>query len=62
MAKRLVEVRVIGGTGATDRQTPCRMAVVSGQRLARRVELDFDAAQLPRVVESWNDFKFVFGL
>src|SRR5215471_15318777 len=23
---------------------------------------DFDAAQPPRVVESWNDFKFVFGL
>ena len=48
--KRLVRVKVIGGSGAAYRQGPCAMAVVLAK--GRRIELrrDFDSTQLRRVV------------
>ena len=54
--KRLVRVKVIGGSGAGDRKGPCAMAVVLAK--GRRIELsrDFDAAQLRRVVEALEGF------
>ncbi|HJY88894.1 MAG TPA: hypothetical protein VJ255_01390 [Candidatus Acidoferrum sp.] len=54
--KRLVRVKVIGGSGTVDRQGPCAMAVVLAK--GRRIELsrDFDAAQLRRVVEALEGF------
>src|ERR1700736_5428042 len=49
--KRLVRVKVIGGSGTADREPPCGMAVVLAK--GRRIELSrhFDAGQLRRVVE-----------
>ena len=54
--KRLVRVKVIGGSGPADREPPCAMAVVLAK--GRRIELsrDFDAAQLRRVVEALEGF------
>ena len=54
--KRLVRVKVIGGSGAADREGPCAMVVVLAK--GRRIELsrDFDAAQLRRVVEALEGF------
>ena len=48
--KRLVRVKVIGGSGRADRETQCAMAVVLAK--GRRIELsrDFDPAQLRRVL------------
>jgi hypothetical protein len=50
--KRLVRVKVIGGSRPGDREPPCGMAVILDK--GRRIELsrDFDAAQLRRVVEA----------
>jgi hypothetical protein len=50
--KRLVRVKVIGGSRPGDREPPCGMAVILAK--GRRIELsrDFDAAQLRRVVEA----------
>jgi hypothetical protein len=54
--KRLVRVRVIGGTGTADREPPYGMVVVLAK--GRRIELSrgFDAAQLRRVVEALEGF------
>ena len=54
--KKLVRVKVIGGSGVADREGPCAMAVVLAK--GRRIELsrDFDAAQLRRVVEALEGF------
>src|ERR1700736_1299775 len=54
--KRLVRVKVIGGSRPADREAPCAMAVVLAK--GRRIELsrDFDAAQLRRVVEALEGF------
>jgi hypothetical protein len=54
--KRLVRVKVIGGSGTADREARCAMAVVLAK--GRRIELsrDFDAAQLRRVVEALEGF------
>src|ERR1700693_2256458 len=54
--KKLVRVKVIGGSGTADREGPCAMAVVLAK--GRRIELsrDFDAAQLRRVVEALEGF------
>jgi hypothetical protein len=54
--KRLVQVKVIGGSGRADRDAPCGMAIVLAK--GRRIELsrDFDAAQLRRVVEALEGF------
>jgi len=54
--KRLVRVKVIGGSGTADREAPCGMAVVLAK--GRRIELsrDFDPAQLRRVVEVLEGF------
>ena len=54
--KKLVRVKVIGGSDTTDREGPCAMAVVLAK--GRRIELsrDFDAAQLRRVVEVLEGF------
>jgi hypothetical protein len=54
--KRLVRVKVIGGSGTGDRESPCAMAVVLAK--GRRIELrrDFDATQLRRVVEALEGF------
>ena len=54
--KRLVRVKVIGGSGTADREGPCAMSVVLAK--GRRIELkrDFDAAQLRRVVEALEGF------
>ena len=54
--KRLVRVKVIGGSGTADREGLCAMAVVLAK--GRRIELrrDFDAAQLRRVVEALEGF------
>ena len=55
-SKRLVRVKVIGGSGTADREGLCAMAVVLVK--GRRIELrrDFDAAQLRRVVEALEGF------
>ena len=54
--KRLVRVKVIGGTDTADRERPCAMVVVLAK--GRRVELsrDFDPTQLRRVVETLEGF------
>src|ERR1700751_3985469 len=54
--KKLVRVKVIGGSGTADREGRCTMAVVLAK--GRRIELsrDFDAAQLRRVVEAVEGF------
>ena len=54
--KRLVRVKVIGGSGTADREPPCGMAVVLAK--ARRIELsrEFDAAQLRRLVRALEGF------
>jgi hypothetical protein len=54
--KKLVRVKVIGGSGRADREAPCAMAVVLAK--GRRIELsrDFDVAQLRRVVEALEGF------
>jgi hypothetical protein len=54
--KKLVRVKVIGGSGTADREGRCTMAVVLAK--GRRIELrrDFDAAQLRRVVEALEGF------
>ena len=54
--KRLVRVKVIGGSGTADREGLCAMAVVLAK--GRRIELrrDFDAAQLRRLVEALEGF------
>ena len=54
--KRLVRVKVTGGSGTADREGPWAMAVVLAK--GRRIELrrDFDAAQLRRVVEALEGF------
>ena len=54
--KRLVRVKVTGGSGTADREGPCAMAVVLAK--GRRIELrrDFDAAQLRREVEALEGF------
>jgi hypothetical protein len=54
--KRLVRVKVIGGSGAGDDQRLCGMAVVLAN--GRRIEFnpDFDAAQLRRAVETLEGF------
>ena len=54
--KRLVRVKVIGGSVTTDREVLCAMAV--GLAKGRRIELsrDFDPAQLRRVVEALEGF------
>jgi hypothetical protein len=54
--KRLVRVKVIGGSDTTDRERPLGMAVVLAK--GRRIELsrDFDPAQLRRVVETLEGF------
>jgi hypothetical protein len=54
--KRLVRVKVIGGSGARDDQRLCGMAVVLAN--GRRIEFnsDFDAAQLRRAVETLEGF------
>jgi len=54
--KKLVRVKVIGGSGTADREGRCAMAVVLAK--GRRIELnrDFDAAQLRRVVEALEGF------
>ena len=54
--KRLVRVKVIGGSRPADREPACAMAVVLAK--GRRIELsrDFDAAQLRRVVEALEGF------
>jgi len=50
--KRLVRVKITGGSGRGDLQGPCAMAVVLVN--GRRIELNpnFDLAQLRRVVET----------
>jgi|SRR5215469_2394479 len=55
-AKRLVRVKVIGGSGTGDPQGRCAMAVVLVN--GRRIELNpnFDPAQLRRVVETLEGF------
>src|SRR5260370_3576094 len=54
--KRLVRVKVIGGSGTADREGLCAMAVVLAK--GRRIELrrGFFAAQLRRVVEALEGF------
>src|SRR5260370_30382651 len=54
--KRLVRVKVIGGSDTTDRERPLGMAVVLGK--GRRIELsrDFEPAQLVRVGEATGRF------
>jgi len=54
--KKLVRVKVIGGSGTADGEGQCAMAVVLAK--GRRIELrrDFDAAQLRRVVEALEGF------
>ena len=54
--KKLVRVKVIGGSGTADREGRCAMAVVLAK--GRRIELsrDFDGAQLRRVVEALEGF------
>jgi|ERR1700724_1444377 hypothetical protein len=54
--KRLVRVKVIGGSGTADREPPWGMAVVLAK--GRRIELsrNFDAGQLRRVVEALEGF------
>ena len=54
--KRLVRVKLIGGSGTTDREEPCGIVVVLAK--GRRIELsrDFDSAQLRRVVETLEGF------
>ena len=54
--KKLVRVKVIGGSGTADREGRCTMAVVLAK--GRRIELsrDFDGAQLRRVVEALEGF------
>ena len=54
--KKLVRVKVIGGSDTTDRERPLGMAVVLAK--GRRIELsrDFDPAQLRRVVETLEGF------
>ena len=54
--KKLVRVKVIGGSGTADREGRCAMAVVLAK--GRRIELsrDFDAAQLRRLVEALEGF------
>ena len=54
--KRLVRVKVIGGTGTADREHVCGIAVVLAK--GRRIELSpgFDPAQLRRVVEALEGF------
>jgi hypothetical protein len=54
--KKLVRVKVIGGSGTADREDPSAMAVVLAK--GRRIELsrDFDAVQLRRVVEALEGF------
>jgi hypothetical protein len=54
--KKLVRVKVIGGSGTADCEGPCAMAVVLAK--GRRIELrrDFDATQLRRVVEALEGF------
>jgi hypothetical protein len=54
--KRLVQVKVIGGSGPADRDAPCGMWVVLAK--GRRIELSrgFDAVQLRRVVEALEGF------
>jgi hypothetical protein len=54
--KRLVRVKVIGGSGAGDDHRLCAMAVVLAN--GRRIEFspEFDAAQLRQVVETLEGF------
>jgi len=54
--KRLVRVKITGGSGTGDLQRPCAMAVVLVN--GRRIELgpNFDPAQLRRVVEILEGF------
>ena len=54
--KRLVRVKVMGGSRPADGEPPCAMAVILAK--GRRIELsrDFDAAQLRRVVEALEGF------
>jgi len=54
--KRLVRVKVIGGTGTADGQGQCGVAVVLAN--GRRIELsrNFDTAQLRRVVQALEGF------
>ena len=54
--KRLVRVKITGGSGTGDLQRPCAMAVVLVN--GRRIELsaNFDQAQLRRVVETLEGF------
>jgi hypothetical protein len=54
--KKLVRVKVIGGSGTADRQGLCAMTVVLAK--GRRIELsrDFEVGQLRRVVEALEGF------
>ena len=54
--KKLVRVKVTGGSCPADREPRCAMAVVLAK--GRRIELsrDFDVAQLRRVVEALEGF------
>src|SRR5260370_17932234 len=47
--KRLVQVKVIGGSGTADRDAPCGMAVVLAKGRGIELSRGFYAAQLRRV-------------
>jgi hypothetical protein len=56
VGKRLVRVKITGGSDTVDLQGPCAIAVVLVN--GRRIELNqnFDPAQLRRVVETLEGF------
>src|SRR5258705_6778653 len=54
--KKLVQVKVIGGSGTADREDPSAMAGVFAKGPRIELSRDFDAAQLRRVVEALEGF------
>ena len=54
--KRLVRVKVIGGTGTADSASQCGVAVVLAKGRRIEVSQNFDTAQLRRVVEALEGF------
>lgn len=50
--KKLVRVKVIGGSGTADREGPCAMAVVLDKGRRIEVRRDFDAATLTRLIRT----------
>jgi hypothetical protein len=54
--KKLVRVKVIGGSSRGDREGSCVMAVVLAKGRRIEVSRDFDARQLRRVVEALEGF------